>query len=170
MQIILACIEKHLFLSLLQCFWSFLFVLMTWYPKRSIPCWFVLICVFSRNHLSLEKRWLGGGNPTPLKRSLGRHNHRICDSCPIYMRRADILGQVSNIKGLSKTCFWRLWISLCWIESEVVNSVDQAFSPFLHYSYQVKCCLNQLKSLLFPSAKVRPVTFVCFNEPAANAE
>lgn len=42
--------------SFLQCFWSFVFVLMTWHPNRSVSCWFVLISVFSRSQLFLVKR------------------------------------------------------------------------------------------------------------------
>lgn len=95
--------KASFFLSFLQCLWSFLFVLMTWHPNRSMSCWLLLICVFSRNQLFPVKRWGAGGgrggNPTPLQRILGRCNHRICDSCPISVRRADILGQVADIKG-----------------------------------------------------------------------
>lgn len=68
----------------------------------------LLICsdLCIQQELSFPRKEVGGGgNPTPLQRSLGRRNHRICDSCPIYVRRADILGQVADIKGLSKTCF-----------------------------------------------------------------
>lgn len=55
-------------------------------------------CIQQEPAFPSEEVW-GGGNPTPLQRVLGRCNHRICDSCPISLRGADILGQVADIKG-----------------------------------------------------------------------
>lgn len=58
------------------------------------------MCIL-RSHFSLA-RW--GGNPPLLQRNVGRCNS-ICDSCPIWVRRAGVLEQHAGIEGLSKACF-----------------------------------------------------------------
>lgn len=124
--------KASFFLSFLQCFWSFVFVLMTWHPNRSMSCWFVLICVSSRNQLFLVQR-CGGEEILRLFRGFLAG---VITGFVIHVQypweELTSRGKLQILRGLSKTCFWCLWISFSLIKSEVVNSVDQNSSPFPH--------------------------------------
>lgn len=96
---ILAFIAKHLFSFFSSVFLKFSVCTNDLTPKQvNVLLICSDMCIQQEPAFSGAEVW-GGGNPTPLQRILGRCNHRICDSCPISVRRADILGQVADIKG-----------------------------------------------------------------------
>lgn len=96
---ILAFIAKHLFSFFSSVFLKFSICTNDLTPKEvNVLLICSDMCIQQEPAFSSEEMW-EGGNPMPLQRILGRCNHRICDSCPISVRRADILGQVADIKG-----------------------------------------------------------------------